>query len=132
MVPPLASSVRFDFPMNRAPAPRRRATTKASSGHDERITPDEIVEQGLLDATLWNRVADATLAVFARGQEVAEGEDQSIARGDPEWVKVTSGHGLFGIVYEVMLDIHAMEVVTVDLVHAEDAWMCPHPFGFDG
>ena len=47
-------------------------TTKAAAGgHDERITPDEIVAQGLTTAAQWEQIAAAALALFTRGQEIA-------------------------------------------------------------
>ena len=47
-------------------------TTKAAQGeHDAPITPREIVEQGLLSQALWDQLADLSLAVFARGRELA-------------------------------------------------------------
>lgn len=48
-------------------------TTKADAGeHDARLTREEVVSRGLVDAALWARVQETALAVFARGQEVAE------------------------------------------------------------
>jgi len=47
-------------------------TTKAAIGdHDAPITPREIVEHGLLTSEQWERVSAATLALFARGKEIA-------------------------------------------------------------
>ena len=47
-------------------------TTKAEQGeHDAPITPAEIVEQGLLTQALWDELAEKSLAVFARGRELA-------------------------------------------------------------
>jgi phosphoribosylaminoimidazole-succinocarboxamide synthase len=54
------------------PTPLITPTTKAEDGgHDEPLTPDEIVERELLPAPLWREVQGAALAVFARGQELA-------------------------------------------------------------
>ena len=48
-------------------------TTKATGGaHDERLTSAEVVEKGLVSPDLWREVQQAALAVFARGQEVAQ------------------------------------------------------------
>ena len=48
-------------------------TTKAhDGGHDVPLTCAEVVEHGLLDAELWDRVVDAALAIFARGVEIAD------------------------------------------------------------
>ena len=47
-------------------------TTKAAQGdHDAPITATEIVTQGLLDQKTWDEVARISLALFARGREVA-------------------------------------------------------------
>ncbi|MBN1937443.1 MAG: phosphoribosylaminoimidazolesuccinocarboxamide synthase [Anaerolineae bacterium] len=48
-------------------------TTKGrASEHDERITCAEVVERGLLDADTWAQVQAAALAVFKRGQAIAQ------------------------------------------------------------
>ena len=47
-------------------------TTKAAQGeHDAPITALEIVEQGLLTQSQWDELARLSLAVFARGREIA-------------------------------------------------------------
>lgn len=47
-------------------------TTKATGGaHDERLTSDEVVEDGLVEPGLWAEVQAAALAVFGLGQQVA-------------------------------------------------------------
>ena len=47
-------------------------TTKAEKGgHDELITSKEIVEKGLVEDGLWDRVCNVALALFARGQQIA-------------------------------------------------------------
>ncbi len=47
-------------------------TTKGEIGaHDERLTLQEVVTKGYLDATTWERVHDAALKLFRRGQEIA-------------------------------------------------------------
>jgi phosphoribosylaminoimidazole-succinocarboxamide synthase len=48
-------------------------TTKArDGGHDEPLTPDEIVGRGLLTAEQWRKTAELALALFARGRAIAE------------------------------------------------------------
>lgn len=55
------------------PTPVITPTTKAEQGaHDERITSSEVVEQGLMTTTLWGQVCEAALAIFQRGQAIAE------------------------------------------------------------
>ena len=47
-------------------------TTKAAQGdHDAPITAAEIVEQDLLSQKVWDELAELSLAVFARGREIA-------------------------------------------------------------
>jgi phosphoribosylaminoimidazole-succinocarboxamide synthase len=49
-------------------------TTKAAHGaHDEPVTPDKIVESGLLSQEHWDELARLSLSVFARGRELAAG-----------------------------------------------------------
>jgi phosphoribosylaminoimidazole-succinocarboxamide synthase len=48
-------------------------TTKASvGGHDEPLTPEEIVGRGLLTAGQWQTVSKLALALFARGRAIAD------------------------------------------------------------
>jgi len=56
------------------PEPIITPTTKATGGaHDERLTRDEIIKQGLIEKRLWEQIESAALAIFARGQAVAHG-----------------------------------------------------------
>ncbi len=57
---------------DRLPATILTPTTKAAQGaHDEPITPAEIVAKGLLTQAQWDEVAAKSLAIFARGREIA-------------------------------------------------------------
>ena len=54
------------------PAPILTPTSKAfDGGHDEPLTPADIVGQGLLTQEKWDIVARYSLALFARGQALA-------------------------------------------------------------
>lgn len=56
----------------RLPEPIITPTTKGGvNGHDERLTCAEVVEKGLLDTNTWDQVQSAALAIFRRGQEIA-------------------------------------------------------------
>jgi phosphoribosylaminoimidazole-succinocarboxamide synthase len=47
-------------------------TSKAfDAGHDEELTPAQIVEGGLLTRAQWDEVSARALALFARGREIA-------------------------------------------------------------
>ncbi|KAB1073757.1 phosphoribosylaminoimidazolesuccinocarboxamide synthase [Methylobacterium planeticum] len=53
-------------------APIITPTTKAMDGaHDEPLTADAILSQGLLTAEQWRSVSETALALFARGQALA-------------------------------------------------------------
>jgi phosphoribosylaminoimidazole-succinocarboxamide synthase len=57
---------------DRLPATILTPTTKAlAGGHDAPITPAEIVAQGLLTQAQWDEVARLSLALFARGRDIA-------------------------------------------------------------
>lgn len=48
-------------------------TTKADDGgHDERITPLEIMERGLVRPDIWAQIERVALAIFERGQAIAQ------------------------------------------------------------
>lgn len=54
------------------PAPIITPTSKAfDGGHDEPLTAQEIVSQGLLTKSQWDEVSAKALALFARGQAMA-------------------------------------------------------------
>jgi phosphoribosylaminoimidazole-succinocarboxamide synthase len=47
-------------------------TTKAvDGGHDEPLTPGDIIGRGLLTSEQWREVSELALALFARGREIA-------------------------------------------------------------
>jgi len=54
------------------PKPIITPTTKGGpTGHDERLTCAEVVGKGLLDASTWDQIQSAALAIFQEGQIVA-------------------------------------------------------------
>lgn len=67
----------IDFPdglvkNDKLPSTILTPTTKADQGsHDAPITPGEIVAKGLLSQERWDEVAHLSLALFARGREIA-------------------------------------------------------------
>jgi phosphoribosylaminoimidazole-succinocarboxamide synthase len=67
---PLPDGLQKNDPL---PEPIITPTTKATGGaHDERLTRQEIIERGLVAEDLYNQVEAAALAVFKRGQKIAE------------------------------------------------------------
>lgn len=58
---------------SRLPEPIITPTTKAAAGqHDEALTCDEVVERGLVAPDVWEQVKTAAVALYVRGQEVAQ------------------------------------------------------------
>jgi phosphoribosylaminoimidazole-succinocarboxamide synthase len=53
------------------PQPIITPSTKAAEGHDEDITPDEILSRGLATAEEWAGLCDTTLRLFERGRSLA-------------------------------------------------------------
>lgn len=54
------------------PEPIITPTTKGGiTGHDERLTCDEVVEKGYLSKEAWDTIQSAALQIFKRGQELA-------------------------------------------------------------
>ena len=80
-------------------------TTKAEQGdHDAPVTPDEIVSRGLLSQAQWDELARLSLAIFARGREIAAG----------------NGLILVDTKYEFGLD-EAGRITLADEVHTPDS-----------
>ena len=46
-------------------------TTKPETGHDEMISREEIIAQGLVSEEKWDKIADYAMKIFKRGQEIA-------------------------------------------------------------
>jgi phosphoribosylaminoimidazole-succinocarboxamide synthase len=83
-------------------------TTKAAD-HDAPITAAELVEQGLVTAAQWDELATRSLALFARGQEIA----------------ARNGLILVDTKYEFGLDDNGV-ITLADEVHTPDSsryWM---------
>ena len=53
------------------PTPLITPSTKASEGHDEDISENEIIEQGLVPRDEWTQIKIYALALFERGKELA-------------------------------------------------------------
>lgn len=53
------------------PEPILTPSTKAEAGHDEDITPEEIVSRGLATADEWDVLSDYARRLFAKGRDIA-------------------------------------------------------------
>ena len=56
---------------DKLPHPIITPTTKASEGHDEDISKDEIIRQGIVSLAHYEELERITLRLYARGQEIA-------------------------------------------------------------
>jgi len=56
---------------DKLPTPIITPTTKASEGHDEDISREEIIKQGIVSREHYEQLEKHTLALYARGQEIA-------------------------------------------------------------
>jgi len=79
-------------------------TTKAQVGHDEDISRDEAISQGLIDADTFDRLEGVSLALFQRGTELA----------------ATQGLILVDTKYEFGETVHG-DWVLIDEVHTPDS-----------
>jgi phosphoribosylaminoimidazole-succinocarboxamide synthase len=57
---------------DRFPSPLITPSTKASAGHDEDISPAEIIKQNLATEDEWNQLANYALRLYERGSEIAQ------------------------------------------------------------
>ncbi|HRE90363.1 MAG TPA: phosphoribosylaminoimidazolesuccinocarboxamide synthase [Myxococcota bacterium] len=57
---------------DRLPTPVVTPTTKAQTGHDRPTTAIELIASGMISAELWREVESRALALFVRGQSIAE------------------------------------------------------------
>jgi phosphoribosylaminoimidazole-succinocarboxamide synthase len=70
------------------PKPIITPSTKAEQGHDEDISPAEIIQKGLATEAEWQVLQQYTLALFARGCEIAEKRGLILADTKYEFGKI--------------------------------------------
>jgi len=56
---------------DKLPCPIITPTTKASKGHDEDISKEEIIKQGIVSKEHYEELEKYSLAIYARGQEIS-------------------------------------------------------------
>lgn len=52
------------------PTPIVTPTTKSVEGHDEDITKEELIKQGIVSEKLWKQIESTALQLYRRGQEI--------------------------------------------------------------
>jgi phosphoribosylaminoimidazole-succinocarboxamide synthase len=85
-------------------APILTPTTKASEGHDEDISREQLLKQGVLDASTFDMLARMSFELFARGTEMAAGRGLLLVDTKYEFGRTPSG-----------------EYVVIDEVHTPDS-----------
>jgi len=85
------------------PTPLITPSTKASAGHDEDISEDEIIAQGLATREEWEKLKKYTLALFERGKELARKQGLILADTKYEFGKLNG------------------EIVLMDEIHTPDS-----------
>lgn len=79
-------------------------TTKAEKGHDERLTEKEILQRRIVVPRIWKQMKKAALALFARGQKIAD----------------KAGMILVDTKYEFGLDKNG-KLILIDEIHTPDS-----------
>jgi phosphoribosylaminoimidazole-succinocarboxamide synthase len=72
------------------PAPIITPSTKANAGHDEDISPKEIIENGLCTEAEWQILSDYALRLFERGKAIAAKRGLILADTKYEFGKIGS------------------------------------------
>lgn len=85
------------------PNPIITPTTKASEGHDEDISIEQIISQGIVSESLMNELCRITFELFQRGQEMANSKNLILVDTKYE----------FGL--------HNNKVVLMDEIHTPDS-----------
>jgi len=78
-------------------------TTKASEGHDEDISREEILKQGIVAESIYMQVEDYTRKLFARGTEIA------------------AKQGLILVDTKYEFGVHEGKVYLIDEIHTPDS-----------
>lgn len=95
------------------PTPIITPSTKADEGHDEDISPKEIIEKGLCTVDEWNVLSDYALKLFARGKEIAAKRGLILADTKYEFGKLNG------------------EIVLMDEIHTPDSSRYFYADGFE-
>ena len=85
------------------PTPIITPSTKADAGHDEDISPTEIIAQGICSEAEWNQLSSYALQLFERGKEIA------------------AKQGLILVDTKYEFGIRNGEVILIDEIHTPDS-----------
>ncbi len=96
----LANGLKENDPL---PSPIITPTTKASEGHDEDISREEIIRRGIVPAKQYEQLEQFTRQLFQRGSEIAE------------------SHGLILVDTKYEFGIFENEIMLMDEIHTPDS-----------
>lgn len=88
---------------DKLPEPIITPTTKASEGHDEDISREEILKQGIVEEKYYVQLEDYTKKLYARGQEIA------------------NKMGLILVDTKYEFGLHNGNVILMDEIHTPDS-----------
>lgn len=95
------------------PTPLITPSTKAAAGHDEDISAEEIIQQGLATKEEWETLKKYTLALFEKGKELAAKQGLILADTKYEFGKLNG------------------EIVLMDEIHTPDSSRYFYADGFE-
>lgn len=95
------------------PTPLITPSTKAAAGHDEDISADEIIRQGLATQEEWDTLKKYTLALFEKGKELAAKQGLILADTKYEFGKLNG------------------KIVLMDEIHTPDSSRYFYAEGFE-
>ncbi len=95
------------------PEPVITPSTKAAEGHDEDITEEQIIKQQLANDTDWQTLVKYSLALFAKGKELAAAQGLILADTKYEFGKIGE------------------EIYLMDEIHTPDSSRYFYAEGFD-
>lgn len=96
------------------PEPIITPSTKADEGHDEDITPQEILERGLCSKAEWDTMVTYALALFKRGSAIAKQRGLILVDTKYEFGKNTAGN-----------------ILLIDEIHTPDSSRYFHLNGYE-
>lgn len=95
------------------PTPIITPSTKADAGHDEDISPKEIIEKGICTAAEWEALSNYALQLFARGKEIAAKQGLILVDTKYEFGKIGN------------------EIILMDEIHTPDSSRYFYADGFE-
>ncbi|WP_340105726.1 phosphoribosylaminoimidazolesuccinocarboxamide synthase [Rhodohalobacter sp. 8-1] len=96
------------------PEPIITPATKAKEGHDEDISPQEIIKKGIVDESLWKDIESKAFTLFERGTEIANKQ------------------GLLLVDTKYEFGLYNDELTLIDEVHTTDSSRYFYKEGYEG